>query len=661
MRSLIISFFLLVSSGFVVVQASSSEDLTELSIEELLKLEVISASRLAQKNNQAPTALSVLTATDIRTFGWRTLAEALNSLRGLYISNDRNYSYLGLRGFLHGNDYNSRVLFMIDGQRMNENIFDGGYMAQEFMLDIDMVERIEYIPGGGSAIYGANAFSGLINVITKTGHAVNGTQLAGEGGSYDSYKGRISYGKKMQNGADVLLSASHYDSAGVPSLYFPEFDKPATNNGVARYSDAEYADRLFGRVQYQEFTVMGGYVGRLKQVPTASFGALFNDADYHTNDNQFFGNIKYQKALSDKTSLQLQGAYQGYDYSGLEPYDNNGRVVNFDGASGRWWSGNAQITSSTFTGHRLLMGLEYQYDQRQHIFNYDISPYVNYQDTNVSGSRAQLYAQDDIQILDDLVFSVGGRLDYTHMLKKLQVNPRLGLIWNPLQSTSFKLLYSTTFRAPNVWERYYNVGIAANPDNFEERIRSYEGIVEWRSPGGLKLVGNVFYNDMYQILEQIPNGAGSLSITNYGHYHAIGAELEAEQRWSSGRLAKASYTYSLLTDVNQAEVWGFGSPQNMLKLHYAEPLFDNYANLGVESIYIGDRKALQGGFAHGYDLINLQLSSDRISKGLFASVGVYNLLDNHYQLLGGSGSSDLVQNILPMNGREFRLKLQYTF
>jgi iron complex outermembrane receptor protein len=96
----------------------------------------------------------------------------------------------------------------------------------------------------------------------------------------------------------------------------------------------------------------------------------------------------------------------------------------------------------------------------------------------------------------------------------------------------------------------------------------------------------------------------------------------------------------------------------VFKIHYAEPLFNNYAKLGVENIFIGDRKTEQGSLADAYDLINMNLTSDRILQGLDASVGVYNLLDNHYQMLGGSGGTN---NILLMNGREFRLKLQVTF
>lgn len=655
---------LFILNSQAVAEHSGSEDLTDLSLEELLKVEIINASRLGQDANKAPASLSVLTANDIRTFGWRTLAEALNAMRGLYASNDRNYSYLGVRGFQHPNDYNSRVLLMIDGQRMNENLYDGGYVGQEFMLDIGLIERIEFIPGSGSSIYGANAFSGLINVVSKNGSAINGTQLAGQVGSFDTYKGRASFGKKLENGADILVSASHYDSAGVENLYFREFDNPSSNNGIAHNMDTERADRMFGKFKFQEFTLSAGYVDRYKRIPTAAFGTIFNDPNTHTTDQQFFSNLTYQKALTDKNALRLKGFYQGYSYAGEYPFVDGGRIVNNDTASGRWWGGEAQLTSTAFERQRLLLGLEYQYDQRQRQLNYDIDPYTLYLDSHRNGHRLELYAQDDIQVLDDLVFSAGLRLDYHHMVKNLQLNPRLGLIWNPLNSTTFKLLYSSSFRAPNAWERdYTSIVNTPNPNNFEERIKSYEGVVEWRSSAGLKLIGDFFFNDMTQILEQtIEPGFGAVGqFVNKDHYHALGFELEAEQHWNNGRYLKASYSYSRLTNESAGGTWAPASPQNLFKLHYAEPLFDDFAKLGIENIFVDNRRTSQTGVADAYYQLNLNVSTDRIAPGLDVSLGAYNLFDSHYQMLGGTGPNDISQNILRMNGREFRLKIQFTY
>jgi len=656
-QNLIYTAFLLALIHPTATRAASAEDLTHLSIEELLDVEVISASRLGQKTSQAPSSVSVLTASDIRTFGWRTLADALNSMRGLFTSNDRNYSYLGVRGF-NRNDYNSHVLMMIDGQRMNENVYDTGNIGQEFMLDMDLVERIEFIPGSGSTIYGANAFFGLINVVTKKGKALGGAQMAGEIGSFDTYKGRVSYGKQLDNGADILLSASHYDSAGVENLYFPAHDDPSTNNGIAHHLDTERADRLFGRFQFEEFTLSGGLVDRLKRVPTAAYpdsGMIFNDPASRTFDRQFYANLKYDKALNAKTSLLLKSFYQGYEYNAEDAYNLGGRVINHDLTSGRWWGGEAQLTTTAFDRQRLIMGLEYQYDQRQTQKNYDIDPFYSYQDSHRHGNRVELFIQDDIQVLDKLVFSAGLRFDYHHMVKRLQLNPRLGLIWNPITNTSFKLLYSSTFRAPHAWElEYNNYYYGVRTDLREELIKSYESIIEWQSAGGLKLLGSLFFNDISQFL--VPDPAANDFLANVGKYHAYGAEWEAEKRWDSGRLLKASHTYTLLTDEANHGIWAYGSPQNIFKLHYAEPLFNGFAKLAVENIYIGERKNWQGGIADAYNLVNLNLSSDRIMHGLDMAFGVYNLFDSHYPMLGAG-----VNNTIPMNGREFRLKLQVTF
>ena len=649
MKKFLYGLFFILLSRTSLANNTHAEDLTDLSIEELMSVEMISASRLGQKASQAPSSVSVVTASDIRTFGWRTLADALNAMRGLFTSNDRSYSYVGVRGF-NQNDFNSRVLLMIDGQRMNENIYDGGYIAQEFMLDIDLIDRIEFIPGSGSTIYGANAFLGLVNVITKKGHALGGTQAAAEIGSFDAYKGRASYGKTLANGTDLLFSASHFGSAGAANLYFPKFDTPETNNGIAHNLDGEAADRLFGKIQYKEYTLSGGYVSRTKQVPTAAFGQVFNTRPSYVNDQQFFANLKYQKQITPKTDLLLKSFYQQYDYHADNLFDVGVLTLNHDQSNGQWLGGEAQLTSTAFRRQRWIAGIEYQYDLSQYEKNYDVNPYVVNLSSLRRGHRMEVYAQDDIQLAEDWVLSAGARFDYHHLIKNVQLNPRLGLIWNATADTTYKLLYSSTFRAPNISEldnNTYYFGV--NTQLREELIKSYEGIVEWHPANNTKVIGSLFYNDVTHVLTFDPSGETGL-FGNFGCYHVYGAEWEAEKRWDNGRLMRGSYTYSLMAHENKPGYRVLGSPEHVFKLHYAEPLFNNYAKIGVENIFIGDRKVEHGMFADAYDLINLNLSSDKLAKGLDLSIGVYNLLDNRYQSVSGP------MDIVLMNGREFRVK-----
>src|SRR5690606_12344370 len=114
-----------------------------------------------------PAAVSVITRDDIRAYGWRTLAQALASLPGVYTSFDRQYDYLGTRGFGLPGDFNTRLLLTINGNRVNDTVYDSAGLGRNFPVDLDLVERIEFIPGPGGAVHGPNAMFGVINVITR--------------------------------------------------------------------------------------------------------------------------------------------------------------------------------------------------------------------------------------------------------------------------------------------------------------------------------------------------------------------------------------------------------------------------------------------------------------------------------------------------------------
>ena len=222
-------------------------NLTELSIEELLNIEVYSASKFTQKITEAPASVSIITAADIKGYGYRTLADILGSVRGMNVSCDRNYSYLGVRGSGRTGDFNSRMLLLVDGYRLNAPIYDTAAIGTEFPVDIDLIERVEVVRGPGSSIYGSNAVLGVINIITKRGSDLNGLEVSGELASFGTDKERLSYGKRYDNGAELLLSASKYRSAG-QDLFFPEFNAPATSNGIASNMDGDRYHSFFGKL-----------------------------------------------------------------------------------------------------------------------------------------------------------------------------------------------------------------------------------------------------------------------------------------------------------------------------------------------------------------------------------------------------------------------------
>ena len=137
---------LLCLTGVMALHAAAAADVTDMSLEQLLQISVVGASKYEQKQSEIGAAVTVITRQEIRAFGWRTLDQALASLPGVYVTYDRQFTYLGVRGFGLPGDYNSRVLVTINGNRVNDPIFDSGPSGRERPLDLDLIQRIEFIP-----------------------------------------------------------------------------------------------------------------------------------------------------------------------------------------------------------------------------------------------------------------------------------------------------------------------------------------------------------------------------------------------------------------------------------------------------------------------------------------------------------------------------------
>ena len=274
---------------------SAGVDLAEETIVFLNIPSVFGASKYEQALSVAPSSVTIVTADEIRKYGYRTLADLLRSVRGFFVTYDRNYSYVGVRGFGRPGDYNTRILFLIDGHRLNDNVYDGALVGTDGFLDVDLIKQVEIIRGPSSSLYGTSALFGVVNIVTKRGRDVEGVEVSGEAGSFDAHKGRLTFGARFNAGPELLVSASSFDSNGNPRLYFPEFDDPATHNGVAEDGDADrYGSGLF-RLNVRDLSIHGGYSSRQKTVPTASYDTVFNDPRTRTVDQRGYLELKYDR------------------------------------------------------------------------------------------------------------------------------------------------------------------------------------------------------------------------------------------------------------------------------------------------------------------------------------------------------------------------------
>ncbi len=161
--SIIFSLLPLLTSKVGLAQdAPPPKNLTDMSLEELLSVHiesVYSASGFKQKVTEAPASVTIVTADEIQKHGYRTLADILRTVIGFYITYDRNYSYLGVRGDGLPGQYNNSISLLIDGHRLNDNVYEGNLIGTDFPLDVDLIDRLEVTRGPNSSLYVASASS----------------------------------------------------------------------------------------------------------------------------------------------------------------------------------------------------------------------------------------------------------------------------------------------------------------------------------------------------------------------------------------------------------------------------------------------------------------------------------------------------------------------
>lgn len=620
-------------------------------------MEVTSASKFVQKVSEAPSAVSIVTAADIKAFGWRTLADVLRSVRGVHVNYDRNYDYIGARGFLRPGDYNTRFLLLLDGKRLNDGVYDQASVGTEFLVDLDLVERIEYVSGPGSSIYGANAFFGVINVITRRATDIPGARAAVEAGSHGARKLRASYGFSTGE-AEWLVSAVSFRERG-GDLYFPEFDAPGNGNGIARRLDHDRADSLFIKGAAGPFSLSIAHNERTKGMPTASFSQAFGDPRSHTVDTQSMVDLGYRGRLAADAEVSVRLDWGRYDYDGDYAYDAAPLGLNRDGSRSRWWGGEAKLVSTRVSGHKIVAGAEYRRDVRRDQFNYDVNPYALLLDDRRSGNRNAVYLQDEITLRDDLLLNAGLRHDRTGASGGI-TNPRMALIYKMTPATTLKAAYGKAYREPNAYELYYALsdtgGQKANPDLRSERIRSVELIAEQQLAADTRITAAVFRNSVTDLISQTSDPAdGLLIFRNLSHATAYGAEIEAEKAWARGARLRTSYSWQRATDrATGAEL--VNSPRHLGKLNLSAPFHRSW-RAGLEAQYVSARRSLQGR-APSYWLGNLTLSSVRLAPGLELAASIYNLFDRGHS---DPGAEEHAQDLIAQNGRTFRVKLSYAF
>jgi iron complex outermembrane receptor protein len=622
-------------------------------LDELLAIEVSSASHVVRTAQRAPGSVTVITAEQIERYGYRTLAEALASVPGLYLTYDHNYSYLGVRGYSRPTDYNNRVLVLLDGYRLNEDVYGYAPIGTDLALDLRSVERIEIVRGPGSAMYGTAAMLAVVNVILHDPATTSRSRVAVEGGTQGSGGATVELGFRGRSGIAAAGSLTGSRSEGSDFLLAATDLRP--QEVVVRGGDQDEGWGFAGTATWRDLAVTAFGSSRNKGFPTAAFETVPGDVDAETTDRWRLVGLRWRKELRHGLSLTARAQTGEYEYEGVYPYEEYDYL---DATDNHWWGADLQVRWETSARHQLTLGGELRDNRRADYRAFDGEGTSFFAADRPYRVRS-FFLEDDLQLGEHLLLTVGARHDLSTDEADSVTSPRLALVYLPDARSSVKLLYGRAFRAPNLYEKWYEdaeTDAKSNPELSGERVESVE-VAATRRIGTPFLVGVSIYRSRFtDLIEQWEDPADGLDQhRNVGGATAVGGELEITAEWARGASAFASYSLQRSEDEESGERLS-NSPGYLLKAG-ASGRFWQRLRGGVELTYEGGRRTVDGGATDGFLLANGLLAwrlTDRLSLELRAR----NLFDNEYSLPGGWEHDPTA---LPQRGRSVALRLERRF
>lgn len=510
------------------------EKLSSMSLEEIMNIQVYSASKRPEKLSQTASAAFVLTAKDIEKAGATSIPESLRLVPGVQVAriNSNNWA-VSIRGF--NRQYSNKLLVMVDGRTVYTPLFSGVYWdSLDYLLDD--IDRIEVIRGPGGTLWGANAVNGVINIITKearktqgnlatvtTGLHEHGITEYRYGGSVDETNYYRVYGK--------FRKISEFKTAGA--------DRSSEDDWMTGQTGFRYDFRDY---DYDKVTLQADYYhGRREgdmQIPNASFVNPTIPADFTEDTNNANIMLKWNKPISDVHTELL--AYIDYQHRDSLPLLEQEVVTyNVD------YQANYDTERHTITG-----GLGY----RLVTDNLDNNNLISYNPPDTSFAIYSAFLQDKISIIEDkLFFTLGSKFSYNDYTD-FEFQPNARLLWQVNENHSIWAAASRSVRIPSRTEDNVNLlavqgvplGLAfitGNQSYGSEKLHAYEIGYRGDITNNLYLDVTAFYND-YRDLRTTEAISGTVRTSfNNGYGETYGFEAYAVAGVTKDLEVRAGYTF----------------------------------------------------------------------------------------------------------------------
>ncbi|MET0066081.1 MAG: TonB-dependent receptor [Candidatus Thiodiazotropha sp.] len=545
-----------------------------MTIEELMELEVTISTNTRQNLKQAPSTVTVLTANDFKATGATNLVDLLEAVPGLHI----RMNPFGYRPMVQFRGAKAQqTLLMINGEPMRDLLWGFGIYWKG--LPASIIDRVEIIRGPGSALFGADASAGVINVITKTAAGIDSNEFGLRKGSFDTDTGWLQLSDEW-NDFNFGLTLDLFNTQG-PDIHIQEdyqsrFDAEHDTQSSLAPGYAEFGwknrDIRFSLTR-MDWQLLVDYTNQ-SEVQTGLTGAGIIDPVTEGESSRFNLALKYNNEdYSDDWSLYSELRYQNLKYDSGDGFQEI--PPGFLGSSSQFALINKLRSSErrlSFELSSLYKGLEHQEIQVGAGYSHQ-DPYRLEQYTNgiyVSGTfipiedgfldlsevsnaippektriSKHVYLQDIVQLSEGWELTAGLRYDLYSDFGN-SYNPRAALVWNTTRKLTTKLLYGRAFRPPSYRELYALTADALpNPDLKPERSETWELALSYLVSRDLSFGMNLFQYEQQDIISKAPINPNSTlrQYVNIGEHTIHGIEIEA--MWQPLKTLKLSgnYTY----------------------------------------------------------------------------------------------------------------------
>lgn len=641
---------------------------------------LVSATKRVVPLRKAPAIATVITDDEIRDMGARNLTDILKTIPGLGISiNEQGVRMFEVRGIT--TTLSEKILVMMDGHPLNTAYVGSALSYVYDDLTVENIAQLEVVRGPGSALYGANAFTAVINIITKKPSSMaGGGEVKVSGGSFDTKKLNVLGGRIFENSLQILYNLDYWKTSG-PDLEILQdrlTGTPFTTTPGNADNEFEKTD-LFLKILYKNLAFQGEYLAKDRGTYAGFNYALTDGNSWHINN--YWGEVSYNHTFSDILSSTVKVYYDYFEQDPqLElmpplPGFPEG-IIGAPKLKNRTTGSEIQIDYDPFKHNHLITGLLYkkinQYDVK-HIANFnpltgaplgqlqDISSWGNF-NKDVKREIYAAYLQDEWELRDNLNLTLGTRYDHYSDFGDT-INPRAGLVWGITEKIDLKLLYGEAFRAPNFVELYNanNPVIIGNPDLQPEKIKTYEVGFTYRLAKPYHIGFNYFHNEIDELISWDTSTSPAQYI-NKGGSENNGFEIILTGEYSKSNYWNISYTYQDPKDAD-TKLRLPNVPYHRANLNFNHQL-SQYITAHTDLLWTGTRARSAGDprpEMPSYMVADLTFTARNFFKTFEIQCAFHNLFDKQYEDPDTSGMSQYIPNDFPRDGISATVNISYGF